>query len=120
MRGRSRFLEHVDKLKMVDGDVPRSWLDAQTTSDESEEETLEDLFDDEQPPSIEEEPTRPKRARKLPERFKDFVCQVQPGTGIQGGRRSQEPSERAAPWIDGRQVGVWRDARGVARDGRLR
>ena len=87
------ILVHVDKLKMVDGDVPRSWLDEQTTSDESEEETLEDLFDDEQPPSIEEEPTRLKRARKLPERFKDFVCQIQSDTGIRGRRRSQEPSE---------------------------
>ena len=67
------------------------WAD---TSDESEEGDAWDLFEDEQPPSIKEEPTRPKQARKPPEKFKDFVRQVQSDTGIRGRRRSQKPSEK--------------------------
>ena len=62
------------------------------SSDESEEETLENLFEDEQPPSIDEEPTRPKRARKPPEKFNNFICQAQPDTVIRRRHQSREPA----------------------------
>ena len=88
------ILVHVDKLKKVEGDAPKSWLNEHAPTGEAveeEEETLNGLFEVEQPPSLEEEAMRPKRTRKPPARFRDFVCQVQWGDELDEGTTSVKP-----------------------------
>ena len=66
------IIAHVDKLKRVEGSVPRSWLCDKDDSIGEENGPL-DIFDNPDETGIEERP-RPVRKRRPPERLNDYVC----------------------------------------------
>ena len=66
------IIAHVDKLKLVEGSVPRSWLSDKDGSIGEENRPL-DIFDNPDETRIEERP-RPVRKRRPPERLNDYVC----------------------------------------------